>query len=65
MSETKKKSKTGNRYPGVDTAPWKVVYTTKPTTAVKDETFPSFSQAQGEAQRYIDATGEHASAARA
>ena len=59
------KKTAGNRYPGVDSQPWKVSYTTPPTTKVKDETFPSFTAANNAAQQYTDATGLPASAARA
>ena len=68
MSETlSKKSKAGNRYPGVDSQPWKV-WTASGSNKQKSggqESFASFTLADGAAKQFTDATGEFAQAVRA
>lgn len=57
------KRKTDNRYPGTDTANW-TVYTTAGKLD-KNKSYGSFTEANTEARRYTEATGEYAAAARA
>jgi hypothetical protein len=57
------KSKKENRYPGVDTVPWKIVEASgsNPT----GETFAGFNQANAAALRFTQETGSWAAAVRA
>jgi hypothetical protein len=51
--------------PQPDTRPWRVAYTTPPTVKVKDETFPTFTEARTAARKYTRENGLYANAVRA
>ena len=66
-TSTKKSSKSGNRYSGVDAQPWQVWTASGSNKRIGggQETFASFKLADGAAKQFTDATGEYASAVRA